>query len=164
MFSFHRLFSFQVIALTKVTMTTALMLPLSWKTGIKHNCHRGYYHSSLHGQKKEGIEDLPEYQKKQEGQQQNRNLLQFAVENGNIDAVETLLSHGASVSQPTDEGMCPLYIASMRDHVNVVKALLSSGASANQPDVDVVCPLHIASLNGNFDVVEALVSSGALVN
>ena len=90
--------------------------------------------------------------------QNEKTLLLFAVENGHIPLVKTLLSAGASVSQSPHVSQSALHIASNKNALEIATALLNYGASPNARDIHGNTPLHFAS---SLEMISLLLRSGA---
>ncbi len=78
-----------------------------------------------------------------------------AVETGSLDAVRSLLNHGAIVNTLRCEGDSPLHKAVL---------LIDHGADVNSPDYQGDSPLRKALRSQKPDVVELLLKGGANVN
>jgi ankyrin repeat protein len=64
-----------------------------------------------------------------------RTALQHAVENGNMELVNLLISeHGARIDSPpaTDGGATALQIASLKGYIGIARRLLDLGADVNE--------------------------------
>ncbi len=113
---------------------------------------------------------------------QSRNNFFKAVERGDIDAVNRLISEGADVKVENDKGETPLHIAAVWGHKEVVEALLDKGANVNAEDEEGNPPLVLTTdeeiktllqstakllevaKSGNIQEVNSLISEGAKVN
>ncbi|AAS14111.1 ankyrin repeat domain protein [Wolbachia endosymbiont of Drosophila melanogaster] len=113
---------------------------------------------------------------------QSRNNFFKAVERGDIDAVNRLISEGADVKVENDKGETPLHIAAVWGHKEVVEALLDKGANVNAEDEEGNTPLVLTTdeeiktllqstakllevaKSGNIQEVNSLISEGAKVN
>jgi ankyrin repeat protein len=94
-------------------------------------------------------------------------LQAIAARGASGEDVGLLVAAGADFrAMVDDEGLPPLYIASLNGHASVVKALLALGADFNQEEIysGDRTPLHAAVLNGHASVVEAFLTMGADVN
>ncbi|EFA03955.1 hypothetical protein TcasGA2_TC014099 [Tribolium castaneum] len=90
------------------------------------------------------------------------NPLHVAVGNGHIAATIALINAGASVNQPTKEGVYPIFCATK--HLPTLQILLNNAAEINAKTADGLTALHLAAINGKLDVVEELVTRGAKIN
>jgi len=90
--------------------------------------------------------------------------LHLAVENGNKEVVELLLSKGACVKAVTKYNLTPLHLAAENGNKEVVELLLNNGADVNTVTNHSVTPLHLAASHGHKEVVELLLNNGADVN
>jgi N-acetylmuramoyl-L-alanine amidase len=88
----------------------------------------------------------------------------IAVNDGNIQAVEDLLTFGADVNLRMTEGITPLFIASQKGHTEIVKLLLEKGAQVDVKDTEGTTPLFIASQKGHTEIVKLLLEKGAQVD
>ena len=84
-----------------------------------------------------------------------------AVEREDIEMVETLLNHGASVQDCDDLGRSLLHQAASSGNIGILDLLLCEGLDQNAQDNDKRAPLHEASRNGKLDVVKTLLRGGA---
>ena len=87
-----------------------------------------------------------------------------AAERGNIQALELLLSHGASHSVADVYGSTALAEAASNGHDRAVSLLIKSGADVNQPNHDGCTPLYRAVGNGHKGAVALLLKAGADIN
>lgn len=88
-------------------------------------------------------------------------LLMHAVTAGHIPIVEALLLAGASVNQPSDDGMTPLMLAAFSGYVAIAKILLCNGAGIDTVYEDGTTALMFAAMQGESDCAHALVDAGA---
>lgn len=92
--------------------------------------------------------------------------LASAAATGNLELVELLLAHGASIDGPAvsgHQGITPLYTAAMSGSVEVVDLLLDRGAD---PDGGFghgagIGPLYAAVVADEVDIVRRLLAAGA---
>lgn len=101
----------------------------------------------------------------------DRTLLHYAVNNGNIDIVNILLKNGANVTQITNKGNTPLHIATSKGHKEIVKVLLQHVSRDKLNDfIDAktvsgsTTSLHVAAKNGFLEIVKSLLKYGATYN
>lgn len=92
--------------------------------------------------------------------------LLLAAALGNVQIVELLISHGASIeTEDVATGTAPLHGAAAQGHLSVVKILIKHGANIHATRTsDRETPLHAAAQGGNEKIVELLISLGADVN
>jgi len=90
--------------------------------------------------------------------------LHYAVQNGNYQTVERLISEGADIHKKDRWDETPLYIAASRGHKNICEMFLDKGADINATDHRGHTPLHQAVSNGQKDIVELLIAKGADIN
>ena len=88
----------------------------------------------------------------------------IAAQKGHIDAVRTLIEHGADVNTNDWLGGTPLSCASMAGHTEIVKLLLLKGAKAGSSDILGLTPLHLASRHGYTEIVSLLLEYKANMN
>lgn len=88
--------------------------------------------------------------------------LHDAVELGDLDAAEELVSSGADINEIEYPSGAPLHIAARAGHTQLVKLLIASGAEIDSLEfVKDETPLHLAAGAGQIDVVSSLVTAGA---
>ena len=68
------------------------------------------------------------------------------------------------MNQAEADGLTPLFLAALNDHVAMAELLLGRGAVVNQAKADGVTPLLIAAQNGHVMMAELLLGRGAAVN
>ncbi|MFP3015539.1 MAG: ankyrin repeat domain-containing protein [Wolbachia sp.] len=90
--------------------------------------------------------------------------LHHASYNGNLRAVEYLISKGADINVRSENDWVPLHYAPRSGVLAVVKHLISKGADVNARSKDDWVPLHLAACIGELDVVKCLINKGADVN
>ena len=84
-----------------------------------------------------------------------------AAKQGDLKAVETLLSEKADVNAAAADGTTALHWAAFGDDAAMVNALIKAGANLHAGTrVGGITPLLLAAGNGNAHVVEALLSAG----
>jgi acyl-CoA-binding protein len=66
----------------------------------------------------------------------SQTALHLAADRGQLEAVTTLLSHGANIDVQDEDGLTPLHTAVMCEHEDVVRVLLEGGADFNLEDTD----------------------------
>lgn len=95
--------------------------------------------------------------------------LHFAAEHGHINALTTLLAHGANPNILNLRDESPLDLAAQFGRIHIVQILIRAHSELLLP---LKCentqfhhsPLHLASRNGHRDVVEVLLAAGCNVN
>ena len=101
------------------------------------------------------------------GPRTGKTLLFVAVENGDLERVEYLLSKGANPNARDHRGDSPLHLSMRFPTVfhprSIAAALLNKGANVNAQNKRGVTPLHRAVLLGLLDFVELLLKKRAKV-
>jgi len=88
-----------------------------------------------------------------------------AAQNGDKEAVRTLLKQAADVNAAQPDGMTALHWAAMRNDAELAQTLLYAGANVKATTrINGYTPLLLATKNGNAAVVEPLIKGGADVN
>ncbi len=90
--------------------------------------------------------------------------LQMAAFNGQIDAVELLISRGADLEVASPTLGTALHAATSRGYLDVVQTLLTSGANPDSRNEDQYTPLMIAALEQRLGALRALIAAGADVD
>ena len=90
--------------------------------------------------------------------------LHYAVQNGNYQTVERLISDGANIKIKDRWGETALFIAAARGHKNILQMLIDKGADINATDHRDQSPLHQAVSNGNKDIVALLIANNVDIN
>lgn len=96
--------------------------------------------------------------------QMGETQLHVACINGNIEAVEKLLSQGHPVNVRDNNGWSPLHEACNHGYLEIAEILVKAGANVNDPGgsgCDGITPMHDAAANGHFSVVYYLIEAGA---
>ena len=83
-----------------------------------------------------------------------------AVEHGQPQIIELLLSRGGDVMQPDSQGTTALYQAVVQGQLNTVILLLEHGANPNVGGLDQNC-LHHAAKMGDVEIARQLLEHGA---
>eukprot|EP01022_Parablepharisma_sp_SALTPOND_P025582 TRINITY_DN59_c0_g7_i1.p1 TRINITY_DN59_c0_g7~~TRINITY_DN59_c0_g7_i1.p1 ORF type:complete len:795 (+),score=65.68 TRINITY_DN59_c0_g7_i1:112-2496(+) len=86
--------------------------------------------------------------------------LHFAVSEGQIEAVELLLSCKAPIEAVTTSLRTPLHIACNRGNLEIIEILVAAGANINAQDKDGNTPTHILSNFGWIDALNWLLTKG----
>jgi ankyrin repeat protein len=89
--------------------------------------------------------------------------LNYAVANGQIDVVNTLVKARADVNAPSESGEPPLLIAAQYAQLEAAQILLAAGANVNCMDRREQTPLHWAARKGSEDVGMLLIKNGASI-
>mmetsp|Transcript_31901 Transcript_31901/g.42416 ORF Transcript_31901/g.42416 Transcript_31901/m.42416 type:complete len:588 (+) Transcript_31901:147-1910(+) len=92
-----------------------------------------------------------------------RTRLHYAVFYGKGDRVEKLLSLGADVNKPKNNGATPLLLAAQRGLQEVAALLLSNGADTNKPNNEGLTPVLMAIWKQNDEVESLLRAAGASI-
>lgn len=90
--------------------------------------------------------------------------LHTAIENNDIDKINSLLVSGTPLDTRNQFGATPLQLATVKGDLNLVKLLLKNGANPEGQNFSNQTSLHFAALNGFDKIAEELIKSGALVN
>jgi len=90
--------------------------------------------------------------------------LQMAAFNGQIDAVELLISRGADLEVSSPTLGTALHAATSRGYTDVVQTLVTSGADPDSRNEDQYTPLMIAALEQRLGALQALIAAGADVD
>jgi len=88
-------------------------------------------------------------------------LLSLAIDNGDLDTVSFLHSHGADLAAVDEFGCTALHVAAKNGHVDIAKFLLGHGADCQAVDSYGWTPLLLAAANGYDSVAEVLIQKGA---
>ena len=87
--------------------------------------------------------------------------------NGNLEAGQCLLDHGADINARSTLGQTPLFTAVFYGYVEFARMLLDSKRGAIINDIENnfgYTPLHLAAYKGNIQFVQLLLEHGADVN
>eukprot|EP01060_Flectonema_neradi_P012201 TRINITY_DN19080_c0_g1_i2.p1 TRINITY_DN19080_c0_g1~~TRINITY_DN19080_c0_g1_i2.p1 ORF type:complete len:317 (+),score=47.74 TRINITY_DN19080_c0_g1_i2:67-1017(+) len=106
----------------------------------------------------DGDNSLPSKDEIEDDNQSVSSELMLAVENGDADAVEELLTKGVSPNG-VSHGTTALHKAAIRIEdttQEIITLLIKHGANANQPDSSGARPLHAAARQRNAEAVRAL--------
>ncbi len=91
--------------------------------------------------------------------------LMLAAQDGDLTAVQALLSNGADVNVADEDGWTALMYASQKGHLTTVQALLGvSGINIDAQKSNGATALYVAAHEGKDDIVKALINRGANVN
>lgn len=75
-------------------------------------------------------------------------ILHDAVDEGDIDRVESLTTQGTDVDAPDDTGRTPLHWAAGEGHTQIAARLIAAGAEVNAKSKGGWTPLHTAAQEG----------------
>ncbi|KAJ5373219.1 hypothetical protein N7517_005225 [Penicillium concentricum] len=97
-----------------------------------------------------------------------RTALQYAVENGNMELINLLISeHGARIDGPvaTNGGATALQIACSKGYIGIARRLLDLGADVNEAPAkyDGRTALQGAAEHGRIDMLQILLEEGAVI-
>ncbi|ROL52700.1 Myotrophin [Anabarilius grahami] len=87
--------------------------------------------------------------------------LMWALKNGDLDEVKTLLVKAEDVNRTLEGGRKPLHYAADCGHADMLEFLLSKGADVNAPDKHGITPLLSATYEGHMSCVKILLEKGA---
>ena len=87
--------------------------------------------------------------------------LAFATIHGHTDIVQYLVSAGAPVDAPNEDGVTSLICACRNNHSEIAHFLLTHGADPNIQDQNNTTALHYACYNQKTECVELLLAHGA---
>jgi uncharacterized protein len=87
--------------------------------------------------------------------------LSTAIQNGNKEAVRTLLKDPAEVNAAEADGTTPLHWAVRADDLETSTLLLKAGAKPGAANRYGVTPLSLAAVNGNAALITLLLDAGA---
>jgi len=88
-----------------------------------------------------------------------------AAQQGDADAVRTLLKEKVDVNVAHGDGMTPLHWAAFNDDLDVATLLIAAGASPTATTrVGAITPLLVACKNGNPAMVKTMLDAGADAN
>jgi len=88
----------------------------------------------------------------------------LAADDGDIEAIDLLVSRGADLDAATSEGVTALMYASHNGFPDVVNYLLQKGAEVNAVPENGITALISASKTGDYEICEMLLDSGAYVD
>ena len=88
------------------------------------------------------------------------NPLHSAVEGGNEDIIETLLSSGLDIDSRGNDGTTPLMVAAAKGDEKTVDLLLSKGADPHLKNFIGRNLLHAAAEGSNISIVKSMLSRG----
>jgi ankyrin repeat protein len=91
--------------------------------------------------------------------------LYHAVNFGNKEMVQLLITHGAQVDKTNSKGVLPLSIAAAKGNIEMAKLLLKNGANINKATtIDCVTALHNAVFHKKTSMITFLIKNGAKVD
>ncbi|KAB8349465.1 hypothetical protein FH972_023492 [Carpinus fangiana] len=92
---------------------------------------------------------------------EGRTPLYAAAKSGHVEIVMTLVSQGAIVDTPNNNGETALHAACWTGESDVVEVLLDAKASVNSATSSGSTPIRAAAARGNVDIVVMLIQHGA---
>ena len=84
-----------------------------------------------------------------------------AAEQGDREALATLLNDGANPNISTGDGSTALFWAAHTSNIEIAKALLANGAEVDRANSFGATPLYEAALNADGPLIELLLEAGA---
>ena len=90
--------------------------------------------------------------------------LYLAIENSNVEIVDTLIRAGASPVEPCIRGWTALHEACVQGNVSILVRLLMSGCNLDTADCYGCTPLFTAAMQGKEECAELLCQRGANTN
>jgi ankyrin repeat protein len=90
--------------------------------------------------------------------------LLIACQEGYLDIVRLLISHGADIHKKTTNGVSPLFMACQEGHIYIVDELIQAGAYVNICHKNGSSPLITACSKGHLPIVQKLISHYAYIN
>lgn len=88
-------------------------------------------------------------------------LLHLAVQEGQTNVLEFLLSRGARLDIKDNNNYTPLHWAVMLGFKDIARLLISNGADVNDRGLNRMTPLHDAAYNGHKEIANMLIANGA---
>ncbi|KAL5395362.1 hypothetical protein PMIN02_004137 [Paraphaeosphaeria minitans] len=92
---------------------------------------------------------------------EERTMLSYEAQYGNLELVRRLLAFGADRNTRDEEAWMPLAYAAQLGHTQIVKLLLQEGANVDALTVDQRSSLSFAAEHGRYETVNLLLKSGA---
>jgi serine/threonine protein kinase len=89
--------------------------------------------------------------------------LETALTAKSIEAVSSLIQHGAPTQKVFPSELFPIDIATEIDSAEILQLILNNGASAQTQSLGLT-PLHRAAKNGSLNVIDPLLAAGAFLN
>lgn len=104
--------------------------------------------------------------RKEDPSQVNQGIeLSKAIEAGNLDEVQALVSQESTNLNATDDkNHTPLIYALIHNKSKIAQCLLDNGADIHAQDNDRMTALRYAAFHGHYDLVKTLVEKGADIN
>jgi ankyrin repeat protein len=84
-----------------------------------------------------------------------------AVKAGDVNAVETMIKHGADVNAPEANGTTPLHWAVYQRDAALVKRLIAAGAKVSVANQFGSTPMQEAAVTGDAEIIKMLLAAGA---
>lgn len=91
-------------------------------------------------------------------------MIHYACIFGFSDICQILITrrpNNTDLTNPTIDGITPLFFAAYYGHIEICTLLIMSGASINASDVQGCTPLHLAALQGMTECARLLIASSA---
>ncbi len=86
-----------------------------------------------------------------------------AVAAGHLEAVASLLQHGANLEATDQEDQTPLHWATRRENTEIATLLVDAEANLEATDNEGKTPLHLAAINGYTQIAQVLVDAEAIL-
>ena len=102
--------------------------------------------------------------RKMSQQQSKSDQLLWKVNEGDISAVQQLLSEGADVNYINNQGECAMFLAALKGDTDMTAVLIKNGAQIDLQDDIGWSPLKKASHSGRVEVTKLLLENGAKVD
>lgn len=83
-------------------------------------------------------------------------LLAIAIAAQNIDAINTLITAGASVDQADENGIYPIHLVAATGNLAILELAKAAGMELNRRDSEGRLPIHYAAMQGRLEMVKAL--------
>ena len=88
-----------------------------------------------------------------------------AIQEGDVEKVRALISHGADVNSFTTSSYAPIHVAAVNNQVSILRILLENRADVNLRDMlEGNTALHFATMKGHREITRLLLASGAELN
>ena len=87
-------------------------------------------------------------------------LLHNAVDEGDIERVESLITQGTDIDAPDDAGRTALHWAAGEGHTQIAARLIAAGAEVNAKSKGGWTPLHTAAQEGQTAATQLLIAKG----
>lgn len=104
------------------------------------------------------ISEHPQELNKRDGD--GKKLIHYAVERGDTEIVNLLLTAGLDIESQDWNREVPIHYAAKNNDLKMYEFLLSKGANKNTRDYNEKSALHKAAENGQFEMIKHLIDSG----